>query len=117
MRTGLDVQDKQARRLLGDIASFRAWLEQTEGHPVSEAMAASRWLAEVYDPVANAIPDELKAKLDAAEVFHEVLEHRWFLSERAGRDVGTTAATRDYLDQVVSGAPDAPGTWAGSAGQ
>ena len=28
----------------------------------------------------------------AAEIFHEMLEHRWYMSEAAGRDVGTTAA-------------------------
>lgn len=27
----------------------------------------------------------------AAEIFHEMLEHRWYMSEAAGRDVGTTA--------------------------
>ncbi|OWY60324.1 lipopolysaccharide kinase, partial [cyanobacterium TDX16] len=33
-RTGLEVQENQARRLLGDIEAFRAWLEQEEGQPV-----------------------------------------------------------------------------------
>jgi hypothetical protein len=39
-----------------------------------------------------------------------VLEHRWFLSERAGRDVGTTAAASDYFAQVLPGVPDSLGT-------
>ena len=55
-RTGLDVQENQARRLLADIASFRGWLEQVEQRRVPEAVAASRWLAEVYEPVVAAIP-------------------------------------------------------------
>jgi hypothetical protein len=109
-RTGLDVQDRQARRLLSDMAAYRAWLEQSTGRPVPELMAASRWLAEVYDPVVTAIPNDLRGKLDSAEVFHEVLEHRWFLSERAGRDVGTTAAASDYFAQVLPGVPDSLGT-------
>jgi hypothetical protein len=104
-RTGLDVQDRQARRLLSDIASFRAWLEQESGRPVSEQAAATRWLVECYDPVVSAIPGELRGKRDEAEVFHEVLEHRWVLSERAGRDVGTTEAARSYFDEVL---PDLP---------
>ena len=37
-----------------------------------------------------------------AEVFHEILEHRWFLSEAAGRDVGMRAAVRDHVDRVLS---------------
>jgi tRNA A-37 threonylcarbamoyl transferase component Bud32 len=106
-RTGLHVQENQARRLLNDMAGFRAYLEQTTGAPVPEPVAANRWLAEAYDPIVQAIPDELRDKLDEAEVFHEVLEHRWFLSEKAGRDVGTTAAARDYLKRVLPQVPDA----------
>lgn len=105
-RTGLSVQENQARRLLNDIAAFRGWLEQTTRRPVPEPVAANRWLTEVYDPVVSAIPAELRGKLDEAEVFHEVLEHRWFLSERAGRDVGTTAAVRDYFARVLPTVPD-----------
>ena len=105
LRTGIDASENQARRLLNDIASFRAHLEQKEGHPVSEFVAANRWLEEIYDPVIAAIPDQLRGRLPPAEIFHEILEHRWYMSEAAGRDVGTTAATRDYLDQVLPAAP------------
>lgn len=105
LRTGIDAGEHQARRLLNDIASFRAWLEQKQGRPVSEVVAANRWLEEVYDPVINAIPESLRGRLPPAEIFHEVLEHRWYMSEAAGRDVGTTAATRAYVEQVL---PDAP---------
>ncbi|MPQ96347.1 DUF4032 domain-containing protein [Modestobacter sp. I12A-02628] len=101
--TGLEVQEKQARRLLNDLRSFRAYLEQSGGRPVPESVAGHRWLAEVYQPVVEAVPPALVGRLAPAEVFHEVLEHRWFLSERAGRDVGTTAAARSYFDTVLPG--------------
>src|ERR1700727_2920943 len=58
--TGIDAGEHQARRLLNDIAGFRAWLEQKQGHPVSEVVAANRWLEEVYDPVIAAIPEDLR---------------------------------------------------------
>jgi hypothetical protein len=103
--TGLEVQENQARRLLNDLRTFRAWLEQKEGTPVSEAVAGARWLAEVYRPVIDAIPPELAGRLAPAEVFHEVLEHRWFLSEKEGRDVGTTQAARSYLRTVLPATP------------
>jgi hypothetical protein len=105
LRTGIDASENQARRLLNDIASFRAHLEQKEGHPVSEFVAANRWLEEIYDPVIAAIPDQLRGRMPPAEIFHEILEHRWYMSEAAGRDVGTTAATQDYLEQVLPEAP------------
>jgi Domain of unknown function (DUF4032)/Lipopolysaccharide kinase (Kdo/WaaP) family len=106
LRTGIDASERQARRLLNDMAAFRAWLEQKQGRAVSEVVAANRWLEEVYDPVIAAIPEELSSRLPPAEVFSEVLEHRWYMSEAAGRDVGTTAATRDYIEHVLPGATD-----------
>jgi hypothetical protein len=105
MRTGIDAGENQARRLLNDIASFRAYLEQKGGRPVSEVVAANRWLTEVYDPVVEAIPPGLRGRLAPAEVFHEILEHRWYMSERARRDVGTTAAARSYFKRVLPQAP------------
>ena len=104
--TGLEVQENQARRLLNDIRSFRAWLEQRDGGPVPEHVAAHRWLSEVYQPVVGGIPRALVGRLEPAEVFHEVLEHRWFLSEKAGRDVGTRAAARSYYDTVLPATPE-----------
>ncbi len=106
LRTGIEAGENQARRLLNDIASFRAYLEQKERRPVSEIVAANRWLTEVYDPVVEAIPEDLRGRLAPAQVFHEVLEHRWYMSERAGRDVGTTAAARSYFERVLPAAPE-----------
>lgn len=105
-QTGLDVQENQARRLRGDIASFRGYLERTSGRPVPEVVAAGRWLTEVYEPVVRAIPPRLAGRLDEPEIFHEVLEHRWLLSEAQGRDVGTTAAMNDYFATILPSVPD-----------
>jgi hypothetical protein len=105
-RTGLEAQENQARRLLNDIASYRSHVERKGGRPVPEAVAANRWLSEVYDPVVDAIPADLRGRLDEVEIFHEILEHRWFLSERAGRDIGTTAARDDYFARVLPKVPD-----------
>jgi hypothetical protein len=105
-RTGLVAQENQARRLLNDIASYRCHLERQAGRSIPEAVAANRWLSEVYDPAVAAIPDDLRDKLDEVEVFHEILEHRWFLSERAGHDIGTTAARDDYFARVLPKVPD-----------
>ncbi|MBA2389467.1 MAG: DUF4032 domain-containing protein [Geodermatophilaceae bacterium] len=104
-RAGLDVQENQARRLLADIASFRGYLEQTARRPVPEAVAANRWLDEIYEPVIASIPADLRGRLDDAEIFHEILEHRWFLSEASGKDIGTTAAANDYLASVLPAVP------------
>jgi hypothetical protein len=103
--TGLEVGEKQAQRLLNDLRSFRAWLEQRHGRSVPETVAGHRWVSEVYQPIIDAIPADLAGRLAPPEVFHEILEHRWFLSEKAGRDVGTTAAARSYFETVLPQTP------------
>ncbi len=103
--TGLQVTENQARRLLNDMRSYRAHLEQKEGRAVPEIVAAHRWRSEVFDRVMAMVPDALADRLPPAEVFHEILEHRWFLSEQAGRDVGTTAAARSYVGKILPATP------------
>ena len=105
LRTGIDAEENQARRLLNDIASYRGYLEQKEDHPVSETVAANLWLDEVYDAAQAAIPQDLRDRLAPPEIFHEILEHRWYLSEQSGRDVGTTAAARSYFETVLPQVP------------
>jgi hypothetical protein len=105
--TGLDAQENQARRLLNDLTAYRAKLNRATKTPVSDAAAAGRWLSEVFEPAIAAVPVELQPKRAAAELFHELLEHRWFLSERTGTDVGmAAAATTTYVDQVLRPAAD-----------
>ena len=104
--TGLHAQENQARRLLNDLAEFRATLEQDEGRQLPEAIVAYRWLAEVFEPTIAAVPPELLEKREAAEIFHEILEHRWYLSETAGADTPLDRAVASYVDQVLRHVPD-----------
>ena len=104
--TGLDAQENQARRLLNDLTAYRANLNRTTTTPISDTAAAGRWLSEVFEPAIAAVPPELRPKRAAAELFHELLEHRWFLSEQAGTDVGMEAATASYVANVLRPAAD-----------
>ena len=103
--TGLDVEERQARRLLADLDSFRAAAVLPEAD-VDEGVCARHWLREVFTPVVEAVPTALRGKLEPAQIYHEVLEHRWYLSERAGRDVGLETATSDYVAGVLAAKPD-----------
>ena len=103
--TGLDAQENQARRMLNDIARYREALERKEDRTVAESVAASRWREEVFEPTVAAVPEVLWGRLPAAEVFHQVLEHRWFLSEAAGKDVGIEKAVRSYVESELPQAP------------
>ncbi|GAB3589463.1 DUF4032 domain-containing protein [Angustibacter peucedani] len=101
--TGLDVGENQARRLLNDLDSYQA---ATDRQGDSEEIVAHDWLSNVFEPVVRAVPRPLRAKLEPAEVFHEVLEHRWYLAEQRGRDVPLREVVDDYVDNVLPSKPD-----------
>lgn len=105
--TGLRVQENQARALLADLARFRAkWIEGT-GTDVPEDLAARRWLDEKFYATLALLPPELRGKLPDAELFFEINEHRWFLSEAQGHDVGRATAVGSYVETVLRFLPDA----------
>lgn len=103
--TGLDVQENQARRILNDLDAFRgqAVLPQTDA---DEITVARHWLTDVFQPVIDAVPTHLSERLEPAEIFHEVLEHRWFLSEAAGHEVSMDKATESYIATVLPFRPE-----------
>ncbi len=101
--TGLDVEENQARRLLNDLDSFRA---ASDRQGDDESLVAHDWLSQIYEPASRAIPPNLRAKLEPAEIFHEVLEHRWYMAERLGHDVPIQTAIDDYLREVLPSKPD-----------
>jgi hypothetical protein len=100
--TGLDVEEAQARRLLNDIARYIAHYGLGEE---KREVAAHRWLTEVYEPLVTMVPRALRGRLEPAELFHEVLVHRWYLSERAGEEVDIFDTARDYIDTVLKTKP------------
>ena len=103
---GLHVQENQARTLLDDLARFRAKWSDGVGHPIPEDLAARRWLDQKFYGTLALVPAELRAKLPDAELFHEISEHRYLLSESRGHDVGRLAAVASYVDSVLRELPD-----------
>ncbi|NHN55538.1 DUF4032 domain-containing protein [Calidifontibacter sp. DB0510] len=101
--TGLDVEDNQARRLLNDLDSFRA---ATDRQNEDEELVAHDWLNRIYEPITRTVPRELRGKLEPAEIFHEVLEHRWYMSEQAKKDIAIEEAVKDYVKNVLPHKPD-----------
>jgi Domain of unknown function (DUF4032)/Lipopolysaccharide kinase (Kdo/WaaP) family len=104
--TGVRAQENQARRLLNEIAYFRSGLEGEAGRAVPETVAAARWLDTAFEPTVAMVPAELRGKLEPAELYHQIIDHRWFLSENRGSDVGIDEAARSYIDSVLRHAPD-----------
>ena len=101
--TGLDVEENQARRLLNDLDQFR--LE----HAISiedEQISAHMWVTEAFERVMSLIPKPLRGKLEPAQIYHEFLQHRWYMSEEAGFDVGRDVAATHYAETVLKNRPD-----------
>jgi hypothetical protein len=99
--TGLDAEENQARRLLNDLDTYRAANGLDD-----EQIAAAHWLTDVFEPVVKAIPTELRGKLEPPELFHQLMDHRWYMSEEAGLDVGMHIALISFLDNVLAHKPD-----------
>ncbi|MCB0916227.1 MAG: DUF4032 domain-containing protein [Actinobacteria bacterium] len=100
--TGLDTGENQARRLLSDIEAFRI-----AGMPEANQEAAARaWLARQYQPLVAAVPHHLRGRLEPPEVYHEVLEHRWYLCQQESRDVPWEEAVARYIAEILEHKPD-----------
>lgn len=101
--TGLDTEENQARRLLNDMDS---WIARNGLGHLEESVAAHQWLTECFEVVLRAIPSELLGKRDPAQIYHEVLDYRWYASQRALREVPLEEATRGYVADVLRNLPD-----------
>lgn len=101
--TGLDVQENQARRLLNDLDGYAA---ATDRQNDDENFVAHDWLNGVFEPAVRAVPRELRPKLEPAQIYHELLDHRWFLSEQQGRDVPMPEAVKSYVKNILPNRPD-----------
>ena len=101
--TGLDVQERQARRLLNDLDEFRA---ATDRQADDEAFVAHDWLTDVFEPAVRSVPRDLRGKLEPAQIYHELLDHRWFLSQQQSRDVPMPEVVRSYVETILPNRPD-----------
>lgn len=101
--TGLDVQEQQARLMMNEIHELKARLSQANNRSTALSVAACQWLEEYYQPVISQLKDHpsLQGEGDYPERYCQILEHKWFLSERARRDVGHQNAAQDYINQYA----------------
>jgi len=95
---GLESEELQAKRILASFDRYRA-RESNLSTNVNEV--AFKWLTEIFNPIVNSVPAEHLGRVEPAQLFHEVLEHRWYLSEAAGHDVGLDLACKTYISEVL----------------
>jgi hypothetical protein len=97
--TGLDTQEMQARQIMNEIQEFKANLSRQSNRSMPLSVAAYQWLEQVYHPAIERLQELRAASSELPELYCQVLEHKWFLSEREQRNVGHQAAIDDYLRQ------------------
>jgi hypothetical protein len=84
------------------MASYSAYFDLGR---LPRDVVANKWYTDVWEPLMAMVPREMRGRLEPAEIFHEVLQHRWFLSERAGYAVDFLEAAQDYIDTVLATKP------------
>jgi hypothetical protein len=96
--TGLDVEENQARRLLNDLDQYRV---ENPRPGADEEVLAHEWLSHSFEPVVMAIPKHLSGRLEPAEIYHQVLEHRWYMMENQKREIPAAEAVQSYIENVL----------------
>lgn len=97
--TGLDAEEQQAQKMMNEIHELRAKLSSESDRNLPLSVAANYWLENIYLPVVQSLQPLANRQMTTHELYCQLLEHKWYLSERAQRDVGHQAAVEDYLKQ------------------
>ncbi len=97
--TGLDVEEMQAMKMMNEIQELKATLSQTNNRSTPLSVAAFYWLENIFNHSTRLLQPLIRESATPAELYCQMLEHKWYLSEKAQRDVGHQAATQDYLEE------------------
>jgi len=101
--TGIEAEETQARQIINEIQELRASLTQKNARNITLSATAYYWLEHLYQPVVEKLQPIIdQGVLSPVELYCQILEHKWFLSENAKGDVGHQAAVEDYLQKFYS---------------
>ena len=99
--TGIAAEEMQARTMMNEILELKASLSNIQNRSTPVSIAAYSWLHEHYQPVIDKLQPFIDQSGDPAELYCQILEHKWYLSEAAQHDVGHHAAVEDYLQNIT----------------
>lgn len=101
--TGLEAEEMQAHKIMNEIYELRASLSQENNRTIPLSVAAYHWLQNIYIPTIDRLKPLVATKPqpdgnpDPVELYCQILEHKWYLSETARHDVGHQTATEDFV--------------------
>lgn len=99
--TGIEAEEMQARLMMNEIHELQATLSAGGDSSTPLSAAAYYWLENVYRPAVEKLEPYLGPQQDLPELYCQVLEHKWYLSERARQDVGHQAAVEDFIQSYL----------------
>jgi hypothetical protein len=105
--TGQYAEERQAQQIINEIYELKANFTQSGNPNISLEAVAYYWLGHVYKPVLDQLkpilddPTHPKYNTDPIELYCQILEHKWYLSERAQHDVGHHAAVEDFVKKFA----------------
>ncbi len=102
--TGLDTEEMQARKMVNEILELQATQSNRENRNIPLNVAAYNWLNEIYLPTVDLLRGMVNPIMNEVELYCEVLENKWYLSEQARHDVGHEFAAIDYVRRFSSSA-------------
>lgn len=103
--TGLDVEELQATKMMNEIQEVKAMLSKDHNRSTPLSVAAYNWLENTYHPITSLLENLVREDLTIAELYCQVLEHKWYLSEKAHQDVGHQVAASDFLNKFYPSNP------------
>lgn len=101
--TGLYAEDRQAQQIMNEIYELKASMSQTNYPNITLEAVAYHWMEYLYKPISEQLQSLINLKTnptmttDVIELYCQLLEHKWYLSERAQHDVGHQTAVEDFV--------------------
>jgi len=101
-----------ARLLLKHITEHKWYLSERQRREVPLVLVAEDWYREIFQPVCKVfmqynLSDYFPDKT-AASLYVEIMEHKYFMSEEARKDVGLIAAAKDFVKKHAVQKPPQP---------
>ena len=101
--TGVEAEELQAQKMMNEIQEIRAVRSHEANQNLPLAEVASFWLENIYQPVVDRLSDVRDQHTTLTELYCQILEHKWYLSEQAYHDVGHFAAVDDFINWIATG--------------
>lgn len=94
--TSISAEETQAKIMFNNILEYKANLENKLDRILPLKVVAHQWYDSIFRHTLHQIGID-EDNINGPQIFCQLLEHKWLLSERNNEDVGYLRAITDYL--------------------